>query len=405
MYHEPLGVYVDFLVMLESHAANFLRFVRSTDSFQLFDIWGLIQNVCHNITQHGAIWNPSSNDGFHEADLEWLLWPIDEPNMRTPRDTSQDIDLFHFCSEAGTAAMDATSARSSLSAKARIDSTGDPIDLLKSLADYVYKDILKAQETRLSKSPQPTDPVDRRIESGGIPTRGPEEPVTTRAVQNKTRRRDLSTMPAAHLNETKAIRNLYFLLRSPKSLSRGANQKAVSASKAAKPANILSVVLNSLRWVPAEPSLPPIDTDALSQATYNVSRDLEETLRLRSDTQKVLACERTFREAVRRLLESIKAPDLKDRSAMVKTGEWVVKRKKSERASIGRSRALRECEDLSMKEHYPDHLSHQDVLDELQEWDEAAGEEEVEQDTFQLFVPDPSQVFTFFKSYRRNKPI
>ncbi|KAJ4130513.1 hypothetical protein NW754_009564 [Fusarium falciforme] len=102
---------------------------------------------------------------------------------------------------------------------------------------------------------------------------------------------------------------------------------------------------------------------------------------------------KSIQEAVRRLLESIKAPDPKDRSAMVKTGEWVVKRKKSERASIGRSRALRECEDLSMKEHYPDHLSHQDVLDELQEWDEAAGEEEVEQDTFQLFVPDPSQVF------------
>ena len=64
-----------------------------------------------------------------------------------------------------------------------------------------------------------------------------------------------------------------------------------------------------------------------------------------------------------------------------------------ERASIGRSRAFRECEDLPMKEHYPDHPSHKDVLDELQERDEAVGEEEVEQDTFQLFVPDPSQVF------------
>lgn len=46
-----------------------------------------------------------------------------------------------------------------------------------------------------------------------------------------------------------------------------------------------------------------------------------------------------------------------------------------------------------MKEHYPDHPSHKDVLDELQERDEVVGEEEVEQDTFQLFVPDPSQVF------------
>ncbi|RSL82346.1 hypothetical protein CEP52_016990 [Fusarium oligoseptatum] len=107
-------------------------------------------------------------------------------------------------------------------------------------------------------------------------------------------------MPAAHLNESKAMRDLNLLLRGLVSLnsvanngeltmstmdsmhrlehtlvsldvwlknltaiSVKANEKAVSASKAAKPVNFLSVVLNLLRWIPVKPSLPTINTDVL----------------------------------------------------------------------------------------------------------------------------------------------
>ncbi|RSL51366.1 hypothetical protein CEP54_011467 [Fusarium duplospermum] len=428
IYHEPLGVYVDVLVMLDSYAANFLRFALWTHSSQLSDIPNLVDKVCNNITEHGAIWNPSSDSGLHQSDLEWLLRPTDERDMTKPRDTSQDIDVFDFCSSTAIAAQDAVFALSRLSTKARLHSAGDAISLLEWLGMSVREDMLTAHEAKLSKIPQPTIPVGRRIESGGLLTRGPEEPLTK--APNKTRRRDLSTMPASHLNESKAMRDLNILLKGPISLnsvanngkltmstmdsmhrlehtlvsldvwlknlttiSVKANEKAVSTSKAAKPANFLSVVLNSLRRVPAKPSLPTINTDMLCQATSNVSRVLGEALLLQSQTQKVLACERAVKETVGQLLKSIKLPDLKDPSARLKTGEWVVKRKRRERASMGRSRALRECEGLLMKGHYPDHLSHQDVLASLQEWDEASGGDEAEHDIFQLFVPDPFQVF------------
>ncbi|KAI8710977.1 hypothetical protein NCS52_01511100 [Fusarium sp. LHS14.1] len=428
MYHEPLGVYVDVLVMLDSYAANFLRFALETQSSRLFDIPNLVDQVCHNITEHGVIWNPSSDSGLHQLELDWPLWPTDERDMTEPRDTSQDIDVFNFCSSTAIAAQDAAFALSRLSVKARHYSADDAILLLEWLARFVREDILTAHEAKLSKMPQPTIPVDRRIQSGGFPTRGPEEPLTK--AQNKTRRRDLSTMPAAHLNESKAMRNLNLLLEGPLSLnsvanngelmmstvdsmrrlehtlvsldvwlknltiiSVKANEKAVSASKAAKPANFLSVAWNSLRRIPAKPSLPTINTDVLCQATSNVSRVLGEALLLQSQTQKVLACERAVQKTVSQLLKSIKLPDLEDPSARLKTGGWVVERKRRERASMGRTRALRECEGLMMKEHYPDHLSHQDVLFSLQEWDEASGGDEVEHDTFELFVPDPSEVF------------
>lgn len=424
MYHEPLGVYVDYLVMLESYAANFLRFVQATDLSQLFDIHNLIHKVCHNITEHGAIWNPSSESGLHELELEWLLRPTDERDMTKPRDTSQDINMFEFCSSTATTAWKAVMAYLKLRAAAHFNGALDPLSLLWWLGWSVRKDM----EAKLSKTPQPAFPVDRRIESGGLLTRGPEEPLTK--AQNKTRRRDLSTMPAAHLNESKAMRDLHLLLKGPFSLNREANrgefiisimdamhrlehllvsldvslknlttisvkanEMAVSASKAAKPANFLWVALNSLGLIPAEPSLPTVNTDVLCQATSNVSRVLEEALLLQSQTQQVLACERALEETVGQLRKSIKPPDLKDSSARLKTGEWVVERSRRERAFMGRSRALRECEGLLMKEHYPDHLSHQDVLAGLQEWDEASGGGEEEHDTFELFVPDPSQVF------------
>ncbi|RMJ20197.1 hypothetical protein CDV36_000146 [Fusarium kuroshium] len=428
MYQEPLGVYVDVLVMLDSYAANFLRFALWTHSSQLSDIPNLVDKVCKNITEHGIIWNPSSDSGLHQSDLEWLLRPTDERDMTKPRDASQDIDVFDFCSSTAIAARDAVLALGRLSTKTRLHSAGDAISLLEWLGMSVREDILTAREAKLSEISQPTVPVGRRIESGRLPTRGPEEPLTK--AQNKTRRHDLSTMPAAHLNESKAMRDLNLLLRGPVSLnsvanngeltmstmdsmhrlehtlvsldvwlknltaiSVKANEKAVSASKAAKPANFLSVVLNSLRWIPVKPSLPTINTDVLCQATSNVSRVLGEALLLQSQTQKVLACERAVGETVGQLLKSIKPPNLKDPSARLKTGEWVVERNRSERASMGRTRALRECEGLLMKEHYPDHLSHQDVLAGLEEWDEASGGDEVEHDTFQLFVPDPSQIF------------
>ncbi|RSL82341.1 hypothetical protein CEP52_016989 [Fusarium oligoseptatum] len=129
MYQEPLGVYVDVLVMLDSYAANFLRFALWTYLSQLSDIPNLVDKL----------------------DLEWLLRPTDERDMTKPRDASQDIDVFDFCSSTAIAARDAVLALGRLSTKTRLHSAGDAISLLEWLGMSVREDILMAREAKLSE--------------------------------------------------------------------------------------------------------------------------------------------------------------------------------------------------------------------------------------------------------------